>query len=49
MHRRDSERDQDTPEDYLKLSFICVVLCVFHLNLPALLCVLPALAYSIMV
>lgn len=44
-----SEPDQVGAEDYLKLSFICLVLCSFHLNLPALFCVLPALAYSIKV
>lgn len=49
MHHYGSEPDQVGAEDYLKLSFICVILCSFHLNLPALLCVLPALAYSIKV
>ena len=49
MHHHGPTRDHNTASDYLKLSFLCVVLCTVHLNLPALFCVLCALAYSIKV
>ena len=48
-HHHGAQQQNNIPDDYMKLSFACVLLCSLHLNLPALICVLPALAYSIRV
>ena len=50
IHPRNGFPDEPTNHDtHMRLSFALVVLCALHLNLPALLCVLPALAHSIKV
>ena len=48
-HSGSQGQPRNIPDDYIMLSFACVLLCTLHLNLPALLCVLPALAHSIKV